>query len=515
MSGGITVSLGFEVGSGAPVLLNCRHMAVVGQTQDSGKTTTLEALIARAGVTALAFITKRGERSFESGRRIAPYFHDRADWQFVDELLEAVLEEKNKFLRPWVMKICRDTRTLADVHRAVREKLLTAKGINEGVYTQLDAYLQMIVPEIARARLAPTLDLKPGLNIMDLGEFATPMQMLFVQSALDWINEKCTDTVTVIPEAWEFVPQGKGSPVKKAATTMIRKGAGIGNFVWLDSQDMAGVDKVIMRGCTTVLMGVQREANEIKRNIANIPAGIAKPKPGDLATLERGQFFACYGRVCAKTYVQPSWMDAKEATLIATGKISAPSRVHKLSPPKPQEPTVKESEAQELRDTNARQEKLIGDLRAQVANLNDLVRSLRGAPTPAPGPSRDTAPTQNAAPDTVDALFEALRERCQRDATLLRLVMQRPEIELSITRRVIQVDGTTSRGRIVALLASGFYDAGATNSGTRQELKRTGGDMNNGTISKVLTELLGDGFLTRDGDSFKAVPGMKVNIKQT
>src|SRR6185295_16429407 len=205
-----TIHLGYEVGTGEPVGVPLRHMAVTGQTQQSGKTTTLEALISRSGGTALTFVTKRGEGSFADGRRVDPYFRDRADWKFVDELLEAVLQEKNKFLRQWIIRICRTTETLADVQEQVREKLATAKGMDLGAFTQLDAYLEMIVPEIARADLADKLDLAPGINVMDVSDFSTPMQMLFIQSALDWINAKCRKTTVVIPEAWEFVPQGKG-----------------------------------------------------------------------------------------------------------------------------------------------------------------------------------------------------------------------------------------------------------------------------------------------------------------
>ena len=45
-----------------------RHMAVTGQTQEAGKTTALEALIARSGLRAVTFVTKRGEGSFAAGR---------------------------------------------------------------------------------------------------------------------------------------------------------------------------------------------------------------------------------------------------------------------------------------------------------------------------------------------------------------------------------------------------------------------------------------------------------------
>ena len=49
------------------------------------------------------------------------------------------------------MRICRTTQTLAEVQAEVRKALEKATGLNEGVYTQLDAYLDLIVPEIRRA----------------------------------------------------------------------------------------------------------------------------------------------------------------------------------------------------------------------------------------------------------------------------------------------------------------------------------------------------------------------------
>src|ERR1700685_1368061 len=91
------IHLGFEVGTGKPVAVPLLNLAVTGQTQTSGKTTALEALAARSKATVLAFVTKRGEASFSRGYHLVqPYFRDRADWQFVDSIMEAALNEKHK-----------------------------------------------------------------------------------------------------------------------------------------------------------------------------------------------------------------------------------------------------------------------------------------------------------------------------------------------------------------------------------------------------------------------------------
>src|SRR3954454_23968230 len=98
------VHLGFEVGTGKPVEIPLKHMAICGQTQEAGKTTALEALITRAGVRAVTFITKRGEGSFTDARRMDPSFREQADWKLVASILEASRGEKLKFERARIIR---------------------------------------------------------------------------------------------------------------------------------------------------------------------------------------------------------------------------------------------------------------------------------------------------------------------------------------------------------------------------------------------------------------------------
>ena len=52
-----------------------------------------------------------------------------------------------------------------------------------------------------------------------------------------------------------------------------------------------------------------------------------------------------------------------------------------------------------------------------------------------------------------------------------------------------------------------------TQSATRSELKRTGPDVNQGNLWKILGGLVKDGFFTNEsGNLYRAVPGMKINI---
>lgn len=330
-----SIHLGFEVPSGEAVEIPLAHLCVTGQTQLSGKTTTLEALISRSGMKAIAFVTKRGEGAFlmpsctdieKAGKALAlpnyvkPYFRHRADWQFVSDILGAILQEKLKWERANIIKVSRGAKTLRDVQANVKTQLTRKlRGIDEAIYTQLDAYFDLLLPELDALPYTDKLEISSGLNVMDLSAYTTPLQMLVIGSVLDEIYKHHKEVITVIPEAWEFVPNNKNSPAKSAAITLARKGAALGNFIWLDSQDLASVDTEVRRACSVWILGVQREQNEVKRLLTHIPGGTKKPKADDIMHLERGQFFVCHGREIHKTYVQPAWMTEQLAAEVAMG----------------------------------------------------------------------------------------------------------------------------------------------------------------------------------------------------
>lgn len=515
-----TVHLGFEVGPGGAVEIPVLNLAVVGQTQRSGKTTTLEALVHRSGVRALTFVTKRGEGSFAGGRRVKPYFRDRADWQFVQSLLDATLQEKNKFLRSWIIKITRTTRTLRDVQQAVKLALKKATGINEGVYTQLEAYLDLIVPEIERADLAESLEIGPGLNVMDVSSYALPMQMLFIQSAIDWVNERESNTVVVIPEAWEMVPEGRGSPVKASAEALVRKGSAIGNHIWLDSQDMAGVSKVLLRGCTVWLIGVQREANEIKRNLSNIPASIKNPSAAAVATLERGQFYACWGTHATKTYVQPAWMDADEAQEIACGGVQVtkgPPKLAAMARQMTQEKIVNEREAAQLREENATLRRRVEELERFIdkPKVGDSVEvTKRRERVTIPGVAEiETATRDLPLNGDGEAIYQFVKGRLTKEApALLRVLTIKPELEILVERRTVSANGDTTQGTLAQLILGGFFKDATRADRARDEMARRGVSAARPTVYKELDKLTTLGFLTKENDGYRAVPDTKVRI---
>lgn len=541
-----SVHLGFAVPSGTPVEIPLKHMAVCGQTQEAGKTTALEALITRAGVRALTFITKRGEASFTSARRSEPYFREQADWQFVAAILEASRGEKLKFERAWIIRASKGARTLADVQRNVQLAMKTAKGLAGDVYLTLDAYLEVVVPAIARVRWAAKVELAAGVNAMDLTALSLEMQHLVIQSSIEWVLEHGTETVVVVPEAWKFIPQGRGTPVKRSAAAFIRQGAALRNYLWLDSQDLGGIEKEILRSVPVWILGVQREANEIKRTLENIPEGIAKPSKADIATLELGQFFACWGKHAIRTYAQPAWLDAESARQVARGELPVDILRRTLERPMTsvaamtrafaqtlEEETVTKDEAERLTAENRRLTDELARLKVEHASLQLRLEALEKGPhdskreaTPRQSADRhpaqartsvSSAPAGGSSNGHVDeALYQAIRARILEDEPiLLKALTTHPELVVEVTPKVVTVEGSSMKGRVVRLMAAGWFDEPRETGDVRKELARTGTDPGGGgTLGIMLNRFVVDGFFIRQGGAFVLAPAVKVSERE-
>lgn len=122
-------------------------------------------------------------------------------------------------------------------------------------------------------------------------------------------------------------------------------------------------------------------------------------------------------------------------------------------------------------------------------------------------------------PDTLETLYRAFKNRLidelRVDPILLQLIAQRPEIILEIEPQVLTLDGGTTRGRVARLIASGWFKTTRATGAARKELARTGPDPGGGgTLSDILSEMVRNGFLSREGDGYLEVPGLKITEKR-
>ncbi len=328
----VEITLGYHVPTGEQMTSKLSHMIYTGQTQEAGKTTAMEAYATQTieedpDKKFLIFLTKQGEEAFMDGRLINPYFKDEVDWKYVKELVEAVTGSKQDFKESWIIDAVQtgkydfldEADTLEDVHENIQTLLsrhrddedtqVRLSGMSEGVYTSLNAYLDDIVPIVREANLSTELDLEPGINIMDLRHFDSEMQSLIIADTVEKVYKEEHDTIIGIPEGWKFLPKG-GNPCKRPVESFIRQGATNGNFLWIDAQDMAGVDTSPIKQVSDWLLGVQMEKNEVERTRDQMPVPKTKaPGKEEVMTLGVGHFF--YGnknRGVEEIYVMPAWM---------------------------------------------------------------------------------------------------------------------------------------------------------------------------------------------------------------
>lgn len=597
------ILVGYEVSddprrAGRAVYVPLKHTAVLGQTQESGKTTTQEAMITRSGLRAIAFLTKRGEQSFRLARPIKPFFQEAHEdyYRYVIAAIEGMLEMKlGQFERQLILKLCRDyekvlSRTtvagtrkhakyawkaatsLQSVLDNARVALPNLRGRDEGTAMQLEEYLKSIIPEIEASDFAATLKVQPGINVMDITKLSMGLQSLVISSVIEWVHEREKNTIVIIPEAWKFIPEGRSSTVKRAAERLIREGAVLKNFVWIDSQDLRGIDKTILRSVPVWLFGVQREKNEVENTIKSMPA-VPKPTANDVIRLSKGQFLVAYGDTLVKTYVRPAGMEAEHAQAIARGEESAESWrsiVRTLDEQTEngnskietgEEETAERGEADRLFEGSGadvasvqdREDKMWKEkhdqLKIEFDELRDahdkLAKRLEGfiqkdvpCREPASGgfgglqvkPASGTESGNGAgistpAPAAADFphggvpsyndIYQYVVQRAKGDVHILKLLVDRPELQVEIPRRVIALTDDTTQGRLGLLIKEKFFDSPRDAGDITREFKRRGWfepKASNAALIKPLGQIAEWGFLTRETDGFQSVPGMKVNV---
>jgi len=499
------ILIGYEVKTGKPVYMELAHTVVTGQTQKSGKTTTLEAIITRSGKRAVAFNTKRGESGFQNSHMIPAYFKERQilesgqiDWQYVEGILEATMKQRMKFERSWIINACKGAKNLEEVYNNIKQSKGKAKrGIDQSVYTNLEAYFEIVIPEMHRFTFSSHPEIEEGVNVMDLIGMSEQMAALVIQATMEYIITKMRDVVVIIPEAWKFLPQRRSTPVKWFAERFIREGASISNYLFIDSQDLSGVDKTILKQCYNWIMGRQREYNEVKRVRDTLGKEI---KPELIRTLPIGHFIAALGDDLKHIYVLPSWLSPEKGIQVAKGEldvamIEAPEREDQPYHPLPQPDETNE----ELREENEllrveikewvkaaeEQEDLRRKAEAELADLQDQLEEYENLRT-ALGSFIGTTPK------------EAPRETSRISIpTEVNINHKITSIEVTHEIKTVEYDTESLIGKIALLYVQGELNEGWLTLSTLKKLfEPRGWGWSNKTGKEALQELTTIGFFT-------------------
>jgi hypothetical protein len=115
-----------------------------------------------------------------------------------------------------------------------------------------------------------------------------------------------------------------------------------------------------------------------------------------------------------------------------------------------------------------------------------------------------------------EPIYQAFKTRliseASSDPQLLRVLLERPELEVKVARRTVTADASELSGRVALLIADGWFDDGKGATATATEMKRRGWDHDYRNVAKACDRLTSDGFFTREDGAYVAVPGMKVRV---
>jgi len=299
----------------------------------------------------------------------------------------------------------------------------------------------------------------------------------------------------VLPEARDFIPEDRRTPAKLSLENLIRKGARVQRFLWVDSQSLTGLDMDVMRSVGTWLFGRQVLDLEIKRVLKMAPDRSVKPDA--VRSLGLGQFLCVRGEQVTKVYAQPTWLDDLHAVRVAEG-IDSAEEMAKLFRPKLKEKDVDEEERKRLKDTIARQSQEIAQLKAQNDHLVETI----ALQTPR-SKLEHAADRAQAAPGQ-DTIMRGLAghgsEPKDRERVDLHVTHEVPSMTVHVREVRVEASGDDNNGRVALLIAQGFFDERkSVNEVTKEFRARGWGTWSGGAgwnnMDRILGKFAEQGFL--------------------
>lgn len=365
--------IGFTVGSEPkPVYLLATHTIVTGTTGLAGKTTAWHGFASRwKGKKFIGFITKRGENPLAGANMHKPFYKQpkQIDWKYLQGLVELTLKHGAGPLTTAIMEVCDMLPPSFDEAQKIADKKSAEQkpGFKKDMFYQLSTILKDIVKEIAQYDFANKLNLQEGINLMDISQFSDEMKGMIIGAIADEITDNLSDCVLVVPEAWQTIAS-EAMPAAKPVEALARLGRSVGNFVIIDTQDLASVITAIRKHCNNILLGKQSgtDQNEVERTIDAIPLpSKQKPKPEDIQTLRLGQFIAVIDSKTYTIFAMPAWMDEKTAIECAKN----PELVYTIKAPEPEQKPIVAPVAETKQDSESIRQIVKAEVQAAMAGL--------------------------------------------------------------------------------------------------------------------------------------------------
>ncbi len=322
------MKLGFEIGTGKVVDVPVTH-TVFSALTGGGKTEAVLRLMKEAaaqGYTILALDVKAKPRDFDGiGREIKPVISQSTEPLLVLRMLEAVAGYGLFSRFPVILDACADTKDLEEFRanlEALRDNKKAWARRREDAKV-LAYFTKRLRDQVAKGSYSSELQLRPGINVMDISRLPEGVQQLVVDSVLRRLLEGHEKVILVLEEAIRFIPQAEKVQFDTSARRFIREGRSANLWLWASGQALTEMDVHVRKNIRLWILGPQSEVNEAKRFTEQVPL---KVKAAEIQSLSTGHFIVGIRRAdeeggkveVKKIYVQPTWLPDDVAVGIAT-----------------------------------------------------------------------------------------------------------------------------------------------------------------------------------------------------
>lgn len=335
------IAFGFELGTGRAVLLPQGHMLVSGLTQQSGKSTVLRALAARSGSRVIAFETKPDTEDWlPHGRKIPVMIQGTLDELDLLELLQKQADFGMKSEFPTLIDMCAGAKDLYVVQERVNQRLnppppppgekpRKVHHAERNALKILDLLLRRIIEDLGKVETTDRLELRRGLNVMDLRALQEESQQLVVKSVCEWLYARASNVIVILDEAQMYIPGAARSAARHSVKKILAGKAGKKVFVWMASQAITSISADCLKNVSIHLLGKQTEKNEVQRalDLMSLPDNL-KPKEHEIHQLQIGWFYVNAGTTVSKAYSWPAWAGAGIAKTAAITGQAVPGPKH-------------------------------------------------------------------------------------------------------------------------------------------------------------------------------------------
>lgn len=369
------IKLGYETNTGTEIDIPIFHTVVTGITRH-GKSETMNALAQRAhdqGYTILIFDVKNPRDYGGFGQDIPIYLEEHTDPTTLKRLLENQSGMGLSFQFSELIKMYEPGDTYHDMLERMTEAMdEDVHPVEEDKLRVLVHLLQNLTEELDRVEISDALELQPNeINVMDLHAVDDSIQQLAIAGSVKQVLDEHQDVIIILDEAHNFIPQRKQPPARESLVKAIREGAANNNWLWISDQTITGVDKDPLKQVGVWILGKQREKNEAKRVLDQIP-GSTSYGSDDVMTLDTGHFIVALDDAQPLVYVQPVWMDDLTAEQIATHDAFLENHP---GPSESEEPDMDETiqqKDQELQERENRIRELEDELAAKQREIEAL-----------------------------------------------------------------------------------------------------------------------------------------------